>query len=70
MVSVVGPTGPVCSEKIEAMSVELAAEFAMDMALDIFDGEVSAALAATTWRVRVTDIGGVVLAEFPVRKLR
>lgn len=70
LVQVVGPTGPVSSARIDAQSVAAAAEYGMSMAAEIFDFEVSAALAGIPWRVRVTNEMGVILAELPTRAIR
>lgn len=66
-ITVLGPTGPVATEQIEATDAidagQLALEFAAQL-LDFGDGVAKRA----NWRVRVADESGEVQAELPIRR--
>ncbi|MFO1147827.1 MAG: hypothetical protein U1E62_05555 [Alsobacter sp.] len=64
-VTVIGPTGPVATEQIEAPDAGRAGQLALELAEQILNFGHGVA-RRVRWRVQVSDALGELLAELPI----
>jgi hypothetical protein len=64
-VTVIGPTGPVATEQIEASDKDGAGQLALELAGQLLDFGQGVA-KRVNWRVQIADDVGDVLTELPI----